>query len=333
MMEIKLDHGSGGLLSYKLIQNIIVPALGERYKGELEDSSIFNLSSTQIAITTDSFVLTPIFLKNTDIGKLSVCGTINDLVASGAEPKFITLSLILEEGFLLTDLKKILFSIKSVCEEADVYILTGDTKVVEKGAVDKIIINTTGVGVICSSLSTKNIQTNDAIIITGNLGDHSIHVLSMREGLGFETKVLSDCAPLSVPFIPILNKFKSKIHAVRDITRGGLASILNEIAIGSKKTFEIKIENIPLKLETKMACEMLAINPLYLANEGCFCIFCDKTVAREIVSDLKNQEYCKNAAIIGTVKEFNKNFVLVKKEDGTVEVLEFLKGRVLPRLC
>ena len=140
------------------------------------------------------------------------------------------------------------------------------------------------------------------------------------------------CLP-HVPFIPILNKFKNGIHAVRDVTRGGLASVLNEIAITSKKTFEIKMKNIPLKLETKMACEMLAINPLYLANEGCFCIFCDKTVAKSIVADLKTNDYCKNAAIIGSVKEFNKNFVLAKNEDGTIEILEFLKGRVLPRLC
>ena len=198
--SIILDHGAGGLLSRELIERIVVPAFGDRYLGRMEDSAILELPAHKVAITTDSFVMDPLFFSNGDIGKLAVCGTINDLAVSGANPLYLTFSMIIETGFPLRDLRQILASAAAAATEANVYIVAGDTKVVDKGAADKIFINTSGIGVFedwSTELSTRKIAADDEIIITGEIGNHSIHLLSLREGLGFESNVLSDCAPLN----------------------------------------------------------------------------------------------------------------------------------------
>lgn len=333
---IILDHGTGGLLSRDLVENVISPILKDVYLGEMEDSAVLNVDSTLIAMTTDSFVVNPIIFMNGDIGKISICGTVNDLAVAGSTPKYLTLSFVLEEGFPLSDLKKILTSIRDTAIDANVKIVAGDTKVVHKGEVDKIFINTTGVGFFENgrkSISQKNIKTNDDIIITGNIGNHSIQILSMREGLGYESKVLSDCAPLNKMIADILKEFPDAVHCMRDLTRGGLGSALNEISEAIKKGFDIQFDEIPVQHEVKMASEMLGVNPIYLANEGNIGIFVDPEYSQRILEILRKNKYGTNAKIIGKVSDKRENDVIAKKKDGESFIIEHLYGTELPRLC
>ena len=331
------DHGAGGLLSKELLDEIIIPRLSPVYLGKMEDSGVAPLSGNKIALTTDSFVVDPIFFGNGDIGKLSICGTINDLAVSGAIPKYLTLALILEEGFSVEHLDKILDSICKTCQEAKVHILAGDTKVVRKGEADKIYINTAGVGFFPNErkpLTLSNIKEGDQVIVTGFVGNHGVHILSFREGLGFEAKVLSDCAPLNFVTENILVKYETKIHYMRDMTRGGLGCIFNEIASEISLSIHLDEASIPMQYETIMAAEMLGIDPLYLANEGNICIFCDPSISEELIATLKTHKYTKHASICGTVKKTgNTDVCLSSKEDGSIKVIGYLQGKQLPRLC
>lgn len=336
--EILLDHGTGGLLSYELITEIIIPNLGEAYIGELEDSSVVKSNYTgQIAITTDSFVVDPIFFLNGDIGKLSVCGTVNDLAVSGATPFYLTLGIIVEEGFKIADLVKILTSIRQTALEADVKVVAGDTKVVRRGEADKIFINTAGVGFFSkhSPMHLAKIEENDSIIVTSTLGNHSVHLLSLREGLGFENKILSDCAPLNKLIDTMLSKFGKDIHYAHDLTRGGLGAALNEIVYAIKKDINIVDSDIPIQNETKMATEMLGISPIYLANEGCLCIFCNPQITNTLLDLLKTLQYGRDASCIGSVTPGNglTSRVYLKTLRGTKTILQNLYGMELPRLC
>lgn len=333
---VVLEHGTGGLLSRDLINNIVLSAFGERYLGCMEDSAYLELSSNRVAMTTDSFVIDPLFFENGDIGKLSVCGTVNDLAVSGAKPLYLTFSMIIEEGFPLADLFRILQSVAEAASEADVYVVAGDTKVVEKGAADKIFINTAGIGVFqtkLGALSTREIADNDEIIITGQIGNHSIHLLSLREGLGFENNVLSDCAPLNHMIRNAIETFGEKIHCMRDVTRGGLATVLNEIATDIKIGISIEIPEIPIQHETRMAAELLGLNPMYLANEGCCCIFCSPEIVHDLLALLRNHKYGVHAKRIGKVGQFGVSNVTGVNEDGSSQRIECLVGRELPRLC
>ena len=332
---IVLDHGSGGKLSNDLVEQIIAPSLKDVYIGEMEDSAVLDVEHNKIAMTTDSFVIDPIFFKNGDIGKISICGTVNDLVVSGSLPKFLTFSLILEEGFLINDLKKILDSVNKTALEANIKIVAGDTKVVKKGDIDKIAINTAGVGIFKQShvLKLDNIKTNDDVIVSGYVGNHGIHILSMRAGLGFESNVLSDCAPLNTMLFPIIEKFGDKIHFMRDLTRGGMGSIFNEIAQHINKKIIVEEANIPVQSETKMASEMLGINHLYLANEGNVCIFCDKSISNDVVAELHKCKYGQHASICGQVTNVNSGAVVMNTIDNHEKVIEFLVNQELPRLC
>lgn len=244
--------------------------------------------------------------------------------------------MVIEAGLPLADLKKILESIASTSQEADVRIVAGDTKVVRKGEVDKIFINTSGIGVFrkdSTKLTMPSIKEDDDVIVTGQIGNHSVHILSIREGLGYEERVLSDCAPLNKMIGKVLKKHTNNIHYMRDLTRGGLGSALNEISTVIKKSIEIRSYDIPIQQETQMAADMLGINPIYLANEGTLVIFCSPDVSNDVIAILKADKYGKKSSIIGKVKTKQENHVISVNKDGEIKIIDHLYGQELPRLC
>jgi hydrogenase expression/formation protein HypE len=334
MEKIVLDHGTGAKLSHELV-DLIVNQLGEVYMGQMEDSAILNIEKENIAMTTDSFVVTPLFFGNGDIGKISICGTVNDLAVSGAIPKYLSLGLIIESGFLISDLIKILNSIREVAIEANIKIVAGDTKVVDSGAADKIFINTSGVGVFHRNpLKTNNITAGDKIILTSNLGDHSIHLLSIREGLGYEQRVKSDCAPLNNMIEDLLCSVEEgTVKVIRDVTRGGFSSVMFEFAHSTGFNMEFEYEKLPISYEVEMACDMLGISPLNLANEGCLCMYVKDGYEQQVLDILKRHDYGKKSVIVGSVSSERNNNVVMLGADNEKKILEELVGAELPRLC
>ncbi|EBX7469933.1 hydrogenase expression/formation protein HypE [Salmonella enterica subsp. enterica serovar Bareilly] len=332
--KIVLDHGTGAKLSQDLIRTM-TGLLDDVHVGKMEDSAVLNIDNNEIAMTTDSFVVSPVFFGNGDIGKIAVCGTVNDLAVMGAKPLFITLAMIIEEGFLIEDLKRIIISIRDTAREAGVKIVAGDTKVVGRGEVDKIFLNTTGIGTFeRAPLSMLNVMSGDKIILSGNIGDHSIHLLSIREGLGFEQRVKSDCAPLNNIIEALLSSYLA--HAVvsmRDVTRGGFSEIMHEYSQSTGHVICCDEAQLPVQAETRMAADMLGVNPIHLANEGCLCLFVRSEHADEIVNFLHGFEQSKNAIIVGEVSSEAGYKVLMRHNDGYSYTLEQLVGAELPRLC
>ena len=300
----------------------------------LEDSAVIKAPGSRIAFTTDSFVVNPIFFPGGNIGKLAICGTINDLATSGCVPIGLSFSLILEEGFPVSHLKKILASMRETLLEAKTSIITGDTKVVEKGSADKIFINTSGLGLIKhnSLLSPSEVKTGDKIIINGPIGDHGISILSQRKEFNFQSNIVSDCAPLSSLVSAVMSKTK-KIHAFRDATRGGLATVLLEIAQASGHIINIHNQNIPVRDEVRGICDFLGLDPLYIANEGKMVIFVDPMDAQVVLDTIRNHKYGKQAAIIGEVGPSGPGSVILNTEIGTRRMLDMLYGEQLPRIC
>jgi hydrogenase expression/formation protein HypE len=337
---IQLDHGTGGGMSQELIAELIAPRLGAVHSGRMEDSAVLELGVSRIAVTTDSFVVDPIFFGNGDIGKLAVCGTVNDLAVSGATPRYLTLSLVLEEGFPIADLERVLDSVREAATAARVEVVAGDTKVVRAGEVDKLFINTAGVGV-CErevELGVEQVVPGDAVIVTGWLGNHSIHILSLREGLGFEERVLSDCAPLDGLVWNVLEEYAPQVHCMRDITRGGLGTVLNELAAGAGVSIQIEERRLPIQHETAMAADMLGVNPLYLANEGNVCLCVAQEAATEILELVRWHPYGRAAQVVGAVRErggraWGSSPVTMVRADGVEAAVELLYGAELPRLC
>lgn len=332
--RIVLDHGSGAKLSRLLVEHI-AKVLEEVYLGEMEDSACLPLLAPQIAVTTDSFVVTPLFFGGGDIGKIAVCGTVNDLAVSGATPKYLTLSLVVEAGFRIDELNVILESVRNTALEAGVKIVAGDTKVVDRGEVDKLFINTAGIGELHHPpLSMRNIKPGDRIILSGNIGDHSIHLLSLRAGLGFEQRVPSDCAPLNGMIAQLLgNDIGSTIKCMRDVTRGGLASVLHEFVRSCGFSMYVEESKLPLREETVMAADMLGINPIYLANEGCLCLIVAPVTASEVVTLLREHPYGRNAVDIGWVSDTAGGELMMQDNEGNLHRIEELTGQELPRLC
>jgi hydrogenase expression/formation protein HypE len=337
---IQLDHGTGGGMSQELIGELIAPRLGAVHSGRMEDSAVLELASRRIALTTDSFVVDPIFFGNGDIGKLAVCGTVNDLAVAGAVPRYLTLSLVLEEGFPIADLERILDSVREAAAAARVEVVAGDTKVVRAGEVDKLFINTAGVGVFEREieLGVGRIAPGDAVIVTGWLGNHSIHILSLREGLGFEERVLSDCAPLDGMVGSVLEEHAPDVHCMRDITRGGLGTVLNELAEGAGVSIRVEERKLPIQHETAMAADMLGVNPLYLANEGNICMFVAREAAEAVLELLRSHPHGGGAQIVGTARQRDGgpslgSPVTIVRGDGTEAAIELLYGAELPRLC
>jgi hydrogenase expression/formation protein HypE len=328
MKKVSLELGSGGKLMRDFIDQHIVKTFKNSFLDELSDSAHL---PHQIAFTTDSYVVDPIFFPGGDIGTLCVNGTVNDLVVSGAEPQYISLSLILEEGMTWEDLDTILKSIKKASKKAGVEIATGDTKVVRRGQGDKIFINTSGVGKVLAKPSTDNIRPGDKIILTGTLGEHSLAVMLARGDFGLESKAKSDCAPLNF----LLPLWKKGVHWMRDITRGGLATVLSEFAEKIPYSVLIEEEKIPLSRAVRGATELLGIDSLYLACEGRAVLVVPKRSAGEILEKIKKDPLGKKAAIIGEVEDKigKSGELLLSTFSGGLRLLEPLTSELLPRIC
>ncbi|MFF7444168.1 hydrogenase expression/formation protein HypE [Streptomyces sp. NPDC008122] len=332
--EVVLDHGSGTQLSHELLA-LIVETLGDVYIGEMEDSAMLPIATGQIAMTTDSFVVDPPFFGNGDIGKIAVCGTVNDLSVVGAKPLYLTLGMILETGLPIARLVQVLTSIRETAREAGVQIVCGDTKVVRKGEADQIYLNTAGVGVFeRTPLRMRNVRPGDRVILSGPIGNHTVHLLSIREGLGFEQRVLSDCAPVNGMLDELFAAVdEGDVRSVRDVTRGGLAAVLHEYAEAVDRTIRIDKEALPIQFETLMATDMLGIDPIHSANEGCVCLFVDPSAEQKVLDALRSHKYGAGAVTIGEVTEQDGALVLMRDAEGRDSVVEELLGAELPRLC
>jgi hydrogenase expression/formation protein HypE len=330
---ILLAHGSGSRLSHDLIEKNFLPILANPLLAKMDDSAVFDVS-VRLAFTTDSYVVSPIFFPGGDIGKLAVCGTVNDLSMSGAAPLYLSLSFIIEEGLTLGELKKVVGSIKAAAEEAGVNIVTGDTKVVNRGSADKLFINTSGIGIIPHGvdISGANAKVGDKIILSGTIGDHGIAVMSQREGLKFSVPVQSDCAPLN-KLVSDMLEASLNIHCLRDPTRGGLATTLNEFARQSKVGIKIEEEKIPVRDAVRAACELLGFDPLYVANEGKLVAIVAPNDAGKILAKMKRNRYGADASIIGEVTDVHKGKVIMKTRLGTSRIVDMLSGELLPRIC
>jgi len=330
---ILLAHGSGGKLSHALVEKKFLPLLTNPLLDKLDDSAVFEANG-RLSFTTDSYVVDPIFFPGGDIGKLAVCGTVNDLSMSGAKPLYLSLSVIIEEGLLIADLERLVQSIKAAADEAQVDIITGDTKVVNQGQADKLFINTSGIGIIPAGIdiSGANAKAGDRVILSGTIGDHGIAIMSQREGLRFETFLESDCAPLNKLVAQIVEVCPNT-HCLRDPTRGGLATTLNEFAQQSNVGIVIEEDKIPVKKEVKAACELLGFDPIHVANEGKLVAIVESGDADEVLAQMKQNCYGKDAAIIGEVTDDYPGRVIMKTRLGPSRIIDMLSGELLPRIC
>lgn len=332
--KILLSHGSGGRLSQQLIKELFLKKFDNRLLEKLGDSAIFEEKNIRWAFSTDSYVIKPLFFPGGDIGKLAVSGTINDLAVAGANPLFLSCALIIEEGLELSILEKIISSMKETADKANVQIITGDTKVVEHGSADRLFINTSGVGIVTTqdNLSPQRIEADDRIIINGTIGDHSIATLSGREEFDFQTEIKSDCAPLNdligkiIPACPGLKM-------MRDPTRGGLATVLNEVASEQSFAIELWEEKIPIRQEVTSICEILGFDPLYLANEGKVIFIVKQEEADKLLAMARVHPLGKESQIIGKVVSEPKGKVYLRTEIGSRRVIDVLTGDQLPRIC
>jgi hydrogenase expression/formation protein HypE len=331
--SILLAHGSGGKLSHELVEKKFLPFLANPALNKLDDSAIFEASG-RLAFTTDGYVVNPIFFPGGDIGKLAVCGTVNDLAMNGARPLYLSLSAIIEEGFHLSELEQIMQSIKKAAEEAEVSIIAGDTKVVNRGQADKLFITTSGVGIISPGvdISGANARAGDKVLLSGTIGDHGIAIMSQREGLRFAMALESDCAPLN-KLVSQMLEVSSRIHCMRDPTRGGLATTLNELARQSKVGIVVEEVKIPVKEEVKAACELLGLDPIYVANEGKLVAIVDPADADKILARMRKNSYGRDAAIIGEVTKEHPGKVIMKTKLGPFRIVDMLSGELLPRIC
>ncbi len=331
--KVLLAHGSGGRLSHELVERGFLPAFDNPLLSKLDDSAVFEAKG-RLAFTTDSYIVTPIFFPGGDIGKLAVCGTVNDLSMSGAVPLYLSLSFIIEEGFPLSDLGRIVTSIKEAAEEAGVKVVTGDTKVASRGSVDKLFVNTAGVGVVPHGvdISASNARPGDKLILSGPIGQHGIAVMAMREGLKFATAVESDCAPLNKLVAEML-EVSGQVHCLRDPTRGGLATTLNDFATQSDVGILIYEDMIPVSDEVRAACEMLGFDPFHVANEGRLVAVAAPDDAQGIVERMRQNKYGAEAAIIGEVREEHRGKVVMKTSLGASRIVDMMVGELLPRIC
>lgn len=353
--HITLAHGSGGKAMHELVEGLFLEYLRNPLLEMLEDQAVFEISMangasrlgandimrpTRLAFTTDSYVVDPIFFPGGDIGKLAVHGTVNDLCMSGARPLYLSAGFILEEGFAVEDLKRILESMREACIEAGVQVVTGDTKVVQKGGADKIFINTSGIGVIESSanISSTRAQVGDKVILSGLIGDHGTTIMIARGELELETEIESDTASLNSLVKEMLDEAAristiDAIHCLRDPTRGGVATTLNEIALSSEVYIQIHEGCIPVREEVKGACEILGLDPLYVANEGKLVAIVAAAVAESLVARMKQNPYGRDACIIGEVKADPRGIVAMRTGFGGTRIVDMLVGEQLPRIC
>ena len=331
--KILLAHGSGGKLAHELVTKSFVEAFANPILNKLDDSAVIDFKG-RLAFTTDSYVVSPIFFPGGDIGKLAICGTVNDLSMSGARPLYLSLSFIIEEGLSRGELSQIVDSVQKAAQEAGVEIVAGDTKVVDRGSADKLFINTAGVGIIPAGvdISGSNARPGDKVLLSGTIGDHGIAVLSQREGLSFSTQLESDCAPLNSLVAEMLAA-SSNIHCLRDPTRGGLATTLNELAAQSKVGIRIEEERIPVREEVLGACEMLGFDPLYIANEGKLVAIVASEDAEKVLEAMRRNCYGEEASVIGEVRAESPGRVVMKTCLGASRIVDMLVGDILPRIC
>lgn len=329
MKNITISVGSGGKDMHAFINDYIVKKLGNDILNKMDDASVLVSKGKRIAFTTDSYVVSPVFFEGGDIGRLCVCGTVNDLATSGAVPVALSLAFILEDGVSLDDICTVVDSIAAACKEANVKIVTGDTKVVEKGKGDKIYINTAGIGFIEDdvNLSSHNAILNDQVIITGTIGDHEVAMMKARGLINFDIKIQSDAAPLNLQVGELLKKTKN-IHVIKDPTRGGLASALFEIAENSNCEIRLIEEKLPVSKDTKAVCDLLGLDPLYLANEGKFVILCPEDSVKSVLD-----VFGKPAKLIGSVVSVGKPKLNIETFSGGIRRLGMLDSVQLPRIC
>ena len=333
--HIILGHGSGGKLSGDLIGNLFLPPFDNPALRAGDDAGVVYANHcTQLAVSTDSHVVFPLFFSGGDIGKLAICGTVNDVAVMGATPLFLTVGFILEEGLEIGLLEKVVESMQVAAAEAGVQIVAGDTKVVERGKADGLYINTAGVGVMLpgTHISGSLAQPGDVVILSGTMGDHGIAVLEARGELGFETDLQSDVAPLNGMIAAMLD-VSDRIHVMRDPTRGGVASALNEIARQSQVGIVLHEEKMPVKTAVRAACEMLGFDPLYIANEGKLLVIVHPEDAEQVLAVMRQNQYGTDAAIIGQVQAEAKGRVLMKTAIGSTRIVDLLMGEMLPRIC
>lgn len=331
--HIFLSHGAGGRLTHELIEKLFLKNLRNPALSKMDDAAEFNIPPNKVAFTTDAFVVRPIFFPGGDIGKLSVCGTVNDLAMKGAMPTALSFAIIIEEGLEIAALEKIVLSVKETAQECNVNIVCGDTKVVERGSADQIFIVTSGIGAIIAKneISGQNAEAGDVIILSGTIGDHGISVLQAREEFEFQGMVKSDCAPLH-DIVHKLLDICPEVHVLRDPTRGGLSTTLNEIAKSSQVKIEVEEDKIPISTSVRSACNLLGIDPLYIANEGKFVAFLPERYAEQSLEAIRNHPLGKDAVRIGKVVEGKTGVEMVTTIGGR-RPLRMLEGEQLPRIC
>jgi hydrogenase expression/formation protein HypE len=331
---IVLGHGSGGKLTHQLIQKMILPAFRNPTLETQHDGAVLPINGARIAFSADSYVVNPIFFPGGNIGDLAINGTVNDLAMCGAQPKYLSASFIIEEGLAMDDFWRILCSMKDAAAAAGVELVTGDTKVIDRGKGDKIFINTSGIGLIPDgvNIDPKLAQPGDYIIVSGPIAAHGMAIMSVREGLEFETPIESDTAALSGLVQTILGA-SDGIHVLRDPTRGGVASVLNEIAEKSEAGVVIDEAAIPVRSEVQGACEVLGLDPLYVANEGRLLVFVSPDKVREVLAAMRMHGLGRESAIIGEVTADHRGLVVMRTRIGGSRIVDMLSGEQLPRIC
>lgn len=331
---INLGHGSGGLMTRDLLDEIIFKTFSNPYLDKKHDGSVVKIEG-EIAVSTDSFVISPIFFKGGNIGELAVHGTVNDVAMCGAQPKYLSLAFIVEEGMKIDDFITIVNSIQETAEKSGVQIITGDTKVVERGKGDQIFINTTGFGAVNPKghIAADTIKIGDKIIVNGYIAQHGMAIMSQREGLEFESTIESDSTNLNFIANDLIEKFEKDIHLYRDATRGGLAAVLTEIASDINCGVVIKESALPLDRQVAAACEMLGLDPLYVANEGVFLAIVDASIADDVVAMMRQDEKGRNAVCIGEITEAHPTKVVMQSSIGGKRIVSPMIGEQLPRIC
>jgi len=332
--HVLMAHGGGGRLMHRLLEDVFGKAFSNPLLDTRHDSAQFNVPPGRLAMTTDSYVVRPIFFPGGDIGSMAVHGTVNDLAMSGARPLYLTSAFIIEEGLPMETLWRVVCSMRDTAKKCGVQIITGDTKVVDKGKGDGLFINTTGIGVLEHSLNIapQNVQPGDAVIVSGDLGRHGMAIMAVREGLEFESQIESDSAPVHEPVLELI-KAGIKIHCLRDLTRGGLASALNEIAEAAGVKIAIEQNAVPVRADVNAACEILGLDVLHVANEGRFVAFVPAQEVESVLAILRQHEVSGNSVVIGRVIEKAAPLVTVKSTLGVSRILDMPSGEQLPRIC